>query len=456
MQCQRWAWVFAFTLGCSSKEEEPKEPESVLVPFDCPDLPPDPTKHTVLVFDRGFDLSLPVFQGKIAGCYTVTCSGGSPGEEAKTYDDLRRITIDEAKRQDTSCTLKKGIALRKSKSFESIAGKQDAWNRVFFEKRATSELQDARATADILEGEGTFSYHGTSTASAIGFDNPNVRFVFVEEPRILRSASEISCPRDQDIRDSERLYRDPEVKAALIASPLSLQDEDLMNVMLHHGVTLENASFGSLPRTMLERMCPSGAWAGYFGAVADIVREQSARMRQTLNQRGLKVLTVAAAGNEGATIDSRNDLSECVEPRTEPLTDAESAEVMVGSYSPQSFARSSFTNFGACVELLAPGEGILTLTPDGFALPLSGTSFSTPLTVRLLSMSTPPQATPRAMLESLRTLVAAQPERKLPLASFDARMFYIPGTPGVARFQSRGLSLQSFLAPGRLAPRTHR
>ncbi|MCB9159290.1 MAG: S8 family serine peptidase [Caldilineaceae bacterium] len=81
--------------------------------------------------------------------------------------------------------------------------------------------------------------------------------------------------------------------------------------------------------------------------------------------RNVGIATVIAAGNDG----SRNGLSQpaCV-----------SSAVAVSSVYDPSDIISSFSNMHAMVELMAPGQGIISSYPDDTYLSLSGTSMSAP------------------------------------------------------------------------------
>jgi hypothetical protein len=65
-------------IGCSVHVDPPREGTPFLMKFDVPDLPADGQHQVVAIVDTGFDLSLPVYAGKIAGGYTITCDARPP------------------------------------------------------------------------------------------------------------------------------------------------------------------------------------------------------------------------------------------------------------------------------------------------------------------------------------------------------------------------------------------
>lgn len=75
-------------------------------------------------------------------------------------------------------------------------------------------------------------------------------------------------------------------------------------------------------------------------------------------------VVVAASGNENGGVD---------------YPAAGSGAIAVGSIDPATGTRSSFSNYGPQLGLVAPGENILVCSKDGSVLSGAGTSFSTPL-----------------------------------------------------------------------------
>jgi hypothetical protein len=108
------------------------------------------------------------------------------------------------------------------------------------------------------------------------------------------------------------------------------------------------------------------------------------------------VLLTKAAGNENARLGGPADSLDC--------RPGDAAQLLVGSYGLDE-ERTSFTNFGPCVDAYAPGELVIAPLPGDWLMLLSGTSFSAPLVSRLLATTSPAPfavASARASLLALR------------------------------------------------------
>jgi len=108
------------------------------------------------------------------------------------------------------------------------------------------------------------------------------------------------------------------------------------------------------------------------------------------------VLFVRSAGNDGAALNSGDDGAQC--------RPGDEHQVLVGAYGVDG-ERSSFTNFGNCVDVYAPGEAIVAPLPGDWLTLVSGTSFSAPLVARMLAIEAPTPFTPetaRAFLAHTR------------------------------------------------------
>ena len=86
-----------------------------------------------------------------------------------------------------------------------------------------------------------------------------------------------------------------------------------------------------------------------------------------------------------------------------------------------------FSNYGACVNVYAPGQAIVVDYAGGWLTWASGTSFSAPLTARLASMTAAKPFDPVA--ERTAIIAKADPTSQfLPVALFPSDFFYVPGT----------------------------
>ena len=86
---------------------------------------------------------------------------------------------------------------------------------------------------------------------------------------------------------------------------------------------------------------------------------------------------------------------------------------------------STFSNRGACVDLYAPGESIVTPVAGGWYFPVDGTSFAGPLTARTLSLTA---TTPYDATTARQQLLAqyAGNSEAIPPSAFPADLFYQP------------------------------
>ncbi len=413
--------------ACTSSSSQGKEGAPVLVPFTCPDLAADGKHQVVAIIDRGFDLSLPVFQGKIAGCYTVTCADAPAQTRASdppTFEHDKATALAELPVKDTRCHLVPGITLRKSARLDIVAEEREAWNAAILAHTAPT---DAPEVAVVLGGEDSYSYHGTWTSSIIAYDNPGVRIVFIENDGIKRANVAPECASRAAIERSTALLQDPEIRAAGVTSPVASLDDDYAALYRHHGVTLQNKSFGQLPLAKVQETCPdvADAYAANAAIEADVAGAEE-HAHNDKEYAGVALVNVRASGNEGKVLATMADRIDCPsDPRNVPYG-AESFDTMIGSYGthPDGSPRTSaFSNTGACVTAYAPGEHIVAISPGGFLTVVSGTSFAAPLVVRHLSLLSP-GTTPKAMRATLAET------SDLPVAWFPPELIYDTSPPG--------------------------
>ena len=390
-------------------------------------------QQNVMVIDEGIDQSVPDLQGKVSGAYTETCvdssgggSGGSivpaggPVKSGPAFDSLKQMAIAAFSQVDDSCHLRPGIA-GKADPMASIAKYKQRWNQMI---RANQTGADVFTPAEWSDIQGplmnelqNFPYHGTSTSTTIAHAYPDVRLVLVE--RQLMSESQIqagfTCFDQAEIDQVVYLFNDPDVFAAAAAQKATV-DTDLATAMTAHDVGLVNESFGVSARVVLEKMqtdnnCPTAIdLAAYFTVLTAIDAQHAAL------STGPSVLTVKAAGNDGAQIDTSADALDCVP--ADPTT------LVAGSYDPANGVQNSFSNFGGCVDLYAPGQAIVTMYAGGWLMPVDGTSFASPLTARFASLSTPSPFTVASARQAVLGQVDATGE--LPATLFPSDFFYAP------------------------------
>lgn len=391
-------------------------------------------QQNVMVIDEGIDLSVPDLQGKVAGAYTETCvassgggaDGGSivpaggPVTSGPEFDSLKQMLIALYSQVDDSCHLKPGIS-GKPDPMASIAKYKQRWNQMIRANQTGSDVFTPTEWSDIqgpLQNEfQNFSYHGTSTSTTVAHGDADVRLVLVE--RQLMSESQVqagfSCFDQAEIDQIVDLLNDPDVFAAAAGQKATL-DTDLAAAMAAHDVGLVNESFGVSARAVLEKLqtdnkCPSPIDLSAYFTVLTAIDAQHATMLT-----GPAALTVKAAGNDGAQIDTAADALDCVPG--DPTT------LVAGSYNPATGVQNTFSNFGGCVDLYAPGQAIVTMYAGGWLLPVDGTSFASPLTARFASLNAPSPFTVASARQSVLGQVDAAGQ--LPATLFPSDFFYAP------------------------------
>lgn len=264
-----------------------------------------------------------------------------------------------------------------------------------------------------------FNYHGTATSSTVAHENPDVRLVLVE--RSLGSAEDLMtnfpCIQQADIDQLVDLMRDPQVYAAFVNQPAQI-DAKLAAAQAQYDVGIVNESFGAASRQTLEMLqsqyCSQPVnLSAYFQLLDQATNDHNATIG------GPPVLTVVAAGNDGVRIDSGADSLSC------DLNDPKA--LLVVAYNPGTLAQNSFSNYGACVNLFAPGQAIVVEYAGGWLLWADGTSFASPLTARYASMSADVPAPFAPATARTAVMAAVQPSNQfLPVSLFPPDFFYQP------------------------------
>ncbi|HXU82336.1 MAG TPA: hypothetical protein VN914_13130, partial [Polyangia bacterium] len=166
-------------------------------------------RQNVLVIDDGFDLTNPVFNGRVAAGYSIVCAhsarvpeqvvdtdGGSPepigdGGAPPAADGGADAGLTERKAgllaalrmRDTSCHLEPGLE-PKPDPLASIARYRERWNKTILSSRYASTTFTQAELDEIKkaqEGLGDARFHGTATAGLIAYKNPAVRLMMIEE-----------------------------------------------------------------------------------------------------------------------------------------------------------------------------------------------------------------------------------------------------------------------------------
>ena len=402
-----------------------------------PTLVPQSTnqQQNVMVIDEGIDLSASDLQGRVAAAYTETCAdqpasdaGSSTGDagavsSGAAFDALKQMFLAELSHPDDSCHLTTGISA-KANPLPTIAQYEGRWNAMV---RANKTPSEAFTSAEIRQLMGpidsefsSFGYHGTATSSTVAHANPSVRLVLVE--RELGSESSLQtnfpCIAQADIDQFVDLLDDSQVYAAFVNQPATV-DAEFAAAQSKYDVGIVNESFGAESRQTLEMLqsqyCPTPVdLSAYFTLLDKATIDHNATLT------GPAILTVQAAGNDGVQINTGADSLSC------DLGDPKA--LLVGAYNPGTLSQNSFSNFGACVNLYAPGQAIVVEYAGGWLTWADGTSFSSPLTARYASMSkdVPSPFAP----DTARTtvLAAIDPGNQfLPVGVFPTDFFYTPG-----------------------------
>jgi hypothetical protein len=392
-------------------------------------------QHNVMVIDEGIDLSASDLQGRVSAAYTETCvdepasdGGSSTGDggavsSGATFDALKQMLLVQLAQPDDSCHLTTGISA-KSNPLPTIAQYQGRWNAMVRanqtpgEAFTSSEFQQLMKPIDD-EFFGAFGYHGTATSTTIAHANPNVRLVLVERQLASESSLQTNfpCIAQSDIDQFVDLLNDSQVYAAFVNQPATV-DGELAAAQAKYDVGIINESFGAESRATLEMLqsqnCPTTVDLSAYFTLLD-----QATIDHDATTGGPAILTVQAAGNDGALINSGADSLSC------DLGDPKA--LLVGAYNPGTLAQNSFSNYGACVNLYAPGQAIVVEYAGGWLTWADGTSFSSPLTARYASMSKDVPAPFAPDTARTAVLAATEPGNQfLPVGLFPADFFYTP------------------------------
>ena len=389
-------------------------------------------QQNVMVIDQGIDLSASDLQGRVAAAYTETCVDDSsdagaagPGgvvDGGPAFDALKQMYLAALSQPDDSCHLTSGISA-KTDPLASIAQYKSRWNAMVRANQTPPDVFNSTEITKIMNPINTefssFGYHGTATSTTVAHENSDVRLVLVE--RELGSESSLQtnfpCIAQADIDQTVDLLSDPQIYAASVNQPAEI-DSELAAAQTMYDVGIVNESFGPASRETLEMLqqqnCPTTVdLSAYFALIDKLTNDHNA----TIN--GPALLTVRAAGNDGVKIDSGSDSLTC------DLGDPRS--LLVGAYNPATMAQNMFSDYGACVNVYAPGQAIVVEYAGGWLTWASGTSFSSPLTVRYASMTAASPFDPVA--ERSAVVAKADPTSlALPVALFPSDFFYVPGT----------------------------
>lgn len=373
--CHNLLVFLLFAGSCGEADNKPRNPppddrtieEVPALNLTHPLVPRDPSKVGVLVVDYGIDPNLPTFKDKIVAVFTQDCG-------------------------QTGCTLKEGIHWKPTTRLTPYLNLKDIWNSYLRgdQKIPQADFEVLSTIAPII-GETAKNFHGSSTASVIAHNNPNVQFIFVHDSDMQLSwldhkdtSLKPSHGECQYLRDIERSdWSNPKTLTDFVQGPLDDAESHYVDLVTRYAIDMVNFSFGPDPSRDLEKALVESCTLtrGNFAIrqLRDILYHRRAFIERTYLQNNAP-LTLQSAGNHGLPIETPKDHSVCSAPK--------SRYFVVGS-TDFNGARSSFSNYGECVDFYVLGEYVLGVTEQGFLFPMRGTSLSAPVAARLLSTSLP-------------------------------------------------------------------
>jgi hypothetical protein len=401
-----------------------------------PPAPPPTPVRRVMVIDRGFDPSLTVLTDKVLATYTVRCPDSTMAQTSSSRDAgcdapdagaacaedfaaSKRALIHELETADDGCRLEQGLP-PVTKPLASVESLRPRWNAAISghrDPRAAFTAAERARLGEALSQLDPGDFHGSATSSIVAYANAGVQLVLVDRPlgtSTDATGEPVTCPTRRELEESVLLMQDPDVRAAYVNSQLPFAQAQIWDAIRTHGIGIVNESFGPPARAALEAMLASSGCStalpldAYFAASAELERAAEEAHAPP------DVLVVQSAGNEGAEVRGPMDHLECRpgDPR----------RVLVGSYGPTG-QTSSFSNYGPCVDAYAPGENIITSLPGDWLLPLTGTSFSAPLTTRAASRLSSSSSF-MASTERQALLAERDDRGRLPEASFPQALIF--------------------------------
>ena len=393
-------------------------------------------RSVVMVVDDGFDPGVAELSGKVAASYTIECDPATGGMDAGAeagadplawgadpdFEQAKRGLIAALQEPDHACRLREGLQPYDQSFLASVQPLRERWNAALRADATLSQAFTAAEYADIMQALASAPadarVHGTSVAGLLAYKNPDLRLVLVQYP--LQSTSEVTaavqCISQATIDQAMALLADAEVRAAYVSRPRADLDRGLDDAISRNNVGSLNLSLGVLPTKAIEdamvaQGCVRVDLGPWQARLSELDREQEKA------QSFPSALSVQSAGNGDDEIDGPADSADCRQ--------GDPTHMLVGAYGLDG-ALASFSNYGLCVDLFAPGKSILAPLPGDWLLPQDGTSFSAPLVARLASMEAPLPFDPsqtRTWLVSLRGS-----DGNIPAARFPADVVYDPST----------------------------
>lgn len=150
-------------------------------------------KHYVMVIDDGFDTTHPVFNNKIAAAFSLQCGEDAMPDDLEKlldYESFKGYMFDLIKEQAKPdfCKVIPLSPMKYEPGLKEIEQYRDLWNTRHAQFNLFGLLNEMGVdiynkvllTAegkDLIDQTQKFNYHGTSVASVIAEQNPNVKLV---------------------------------------------------------------------------------------------------------------------------------------------------------------------------------------------------------------------------------------------------------------------------------------
>lgn len=366
----------------------------------------DPSKHTVMVVDRGFDLTNKIFAGKILGAYTLKCKEVLNEQLSGTIDELKKQFYKQQVEDDQSCELSSGIEPHINPKFKEVIPDRDAWNNWALMRGRGKSGEELPIPStyyyidNLLSGRDGYYYHGTATAGLVSYKNPNVQFVFVDIPltTTAESREKIKCISESERDAQVSIWKDPDIAKFFVERPLSNLEQATISLTEQYSVSIRNESFGHFSRQTLEQYlrgyknCPQVDLSPWYEARVKLLEQRELWIEKNYAKR-LSLVT-KAAGNSMDEINSPKDSLDCFI--------GSGTKLVIGATNHYG-GKAYFTNYGKCIDLYAGGQDVVISAPYDFLSTASGTSFSAPLTTRYVSMNFSPDMPAQDMKKSLLT-----------------------------------------------------
>ena len=226
------------------------------------------------------------------------------------------------------------------------------------------------------------------------------------------ATTSVQCPTQADVDATAALLCDDDVRRAYVERPRASIDRELDELLTVNHIGVWNRSFGKPSRAATEAaLLEAGCGKIDLGEYLATKGELDATYDACHPAQGY--LEVLAAGNDGSRLDGPEDQEGCRDRRP--------TSIVVGSYG-RSLKRSAFTNYGRCVDVFAPGEDIVATLPDGWLMPMSGTSYSAPLMARWVSLRNDDTFSPTEARNAV--LALADRRRRIPEDQFPSELVY--------------------------------